>query len=61
MTEVRFSGLSSLSFLDGRGTCSLRNCIRSPSFHSEDFAGLCVNSIFSSILRKISARFGGHG
>jgi hypothetical protein len=31
--------------------------VRSPSWNSDEFWGLCANSIFSSILRKISARF----
>jgi hypothetical protein len=37
MTEVRFSGLSSLSFLDGRGTCS-KELYTEPQF---SFGGFC--------------------
>ena len=38
MTEVRFSGLSSLSFLDGRGTCS-KELYTEPQF---SFGGFCT-------------------
>jgi hypothetical protein len=41
MTEVRFSGLSSLSFLDGRGTCSksTKELYTEPQF---SFGGFCT-------------------